>query len=73
LLQAITAAARQDMQDGRVHRLSYMAQVVKIVVQLEDLAKKVSAFPSLASQALFPFNHALMLLVLEGRSSARGY
>jgi serine/threonine-protein phosphatase 6 regulatory subunit 3 len=40
LLRAITAAARQDMQDGRVHRLSYMAQVVKIVVQLKDLAKK---------------------------------
>ena len=42
-LQAITAAARQDMQDGKPHRLSYMAQVVKIVIALKDIAKKVGA------------------------------
>ena len=29
------------MVDGKPHRLSYMAQVVKIVVALKDLAKKV--------------------------------
>jgi hypothetical protein len=39
--QAITAAARQDIVDGKPHRLSYMAQVVKIVVALKDIAKKV--------------------------------
>jgi hypothetical protein len=41
LSQAITAAARQDILDGKPHRLSYMAQVVKIVVALKDIAKKV--------------------------------
>jgi hypothetical protein len=43
LCQAITAAARQDMQDGKRHRLPYMAQVVKIVVALKDTAKNVGA------------------------------
>ena len=30
------------MQDGKPHRLSYMAQVVKIVIALKEIAKKVS-------------------------------
>ncbi len=41
LCQAITTAARQDMQDGKRHRLPYMAQVVQIVMALKDIAKTV--------------------------------
>ena len=52
-LQAITAAARQDMQDGKPHRLSYMAQVVKIVIALKDIAKKVGACRCLQCCAVF--------------------
>ena len=58
LLQAITAAARQDMQDGTPHRLSYMAQVVKIVVELKKLAKEVSCAEMLLLGVLFRVPHA---------------
>jgi hypothetical protein len=59
------------MQDGKTHRLSYMAQVVKIVVSLKDLAKKVSAASSSALQAflvLFRFccYWVLMRSIREG-------
>jgi hypothetical protein len=74
LLQAITTAARQDMQDGKPHRLSYMAQVVKIVVELKKLAKEVSGACEAARNGfLFGFFFVcLTRQLLEGRPSSCG-